>query len=38
MKKTIAFIAIAPLAIAAMMLQAWRLRDLDYPKNHEMWE
>ena len=37
MKKTLWFIAVAPLAIAALALQAWRLRDFSLPEN-EMWE
>jgi len=37
-KKTIVFFLIAPLAIVAMLAQAWKLRDLNYPTNYEMWE
>lgn len=36
-KKTFLFFMIAPLTIAAMVLQAWRLRDVN-PPNYEMWE
>lgn len=38
MKKTILFFVLAPIALAAMLIQAWKIRDLDYPKNYEMWE
>lgn len=38
MKKTIIFFIVAPLALAAMAIQAWKLRDLNYPQNYEMWE
>lgn len=37
MKKTLYFLAVAPLALAALAIQAWRLRDFSLPE-HEMWE